>query len=85
VAQLQAVREKKLVSTSGQDNSLQQVVLMSQIREIEGKLNEVGVVRSPYDGTVKKIKWLCQINRELMVELTILLGNLPITPSKVLP
>lgn len=85
VAQLQATREKKSVGISGQGSSLQQVFLMSQLREIEGKLNEVGVVRSHYDGTVRKIKWLGQINRELMVELTISLANLPIAHSKVVP
>jgi hypothetical protein len=70
VAELRVAREKKPVGTRGQDNSLQQVFLMSQLREIEGKLNEVGVVRSPYDGTVKKIKWSGQVNQELTVEVT---------------
>jgi hypothetical protein len=29
------------------------------------------VVRSHYNGTVKKIKWLNQVNRELTVEITL--------------
>jgi hypothetical protein len=72
VAQLQATREKKSVGTSGQDSALQQVFLMSQLREIEGKLNEVGVVRSPYSGKIKKVKWMSQANQELLIELTII-------------
>jgi hypothetical protein len=53
VAQLQAVRENKPV---GQDASVQQTLLMSQLRDVETRVAGVGVVRSPYDGTVKKIK-----------------------------
>jgi hypothetical protein len=32
----------------------------------------VGVVRSPYDGIVKKIKWVEQADRELQVELILI-------------
>jgi multidrug efflux pump subunit AcrA (membrane-fusion protein) len=68
VAQLQAAREKNPTS---QDMSLQQVLLMSRLREVEVRLDGVGVVRSPYDGTVKKIKWIGQTNQEFFVELTL--------------
>jgi hypothetical protein len=71
VAQLQAAREKNLVHVGGQDNSVQQALLMSQLRDVEARLDGVGVVRSPYDGTIKKIKWIGQNNRELLVELTL--------------
>jgi hypothetical protein len=66
VAQLQAARENKPAS---KDMSVQQVLLMSQLREIEAKLDEVGVVRSPYDGKVKKIKWIGQTDQESQVDL----------------
>jgi multidrug efflux pump subunit AcrA (membrane-fusion protein) len=66
VAQLQAAREKNLAS---QDTSLQQVLLMSQLRDIEARLDGVGVVRSPYDGSIKSIKWLGQREQILEVEL----------------
>jgi multidrug efflux pump subunit AcrA (membrane-fusion protein) len=66
-AQLQVAREKEPVSTGGRD-SFQQVLLMSQLKDIEAKLGNVGVVRSPYNGTIKKIKWSSQINQELTVE-----------------
>jgi hypothetical protein len=85
VAQLRVSREKKLVGIGGQANSLQEVLLMSQLKEIEAKLDAVGVVRSPYDGTVKKIKWLGQINQELMVELTILLALSRTHPDTLSP
>ncbi len=68
VAQLQAAREKHPAS---QDTSLQQMVLMSQLRDVEARLARVGVVRSPYFGTIKKIKWLGQAEQELLVEATL--------------
>jgi biotin carboxyl carrier protein len=68
VAQLQATREK---NPAIQDTSLQQVLLMSQLRDVEAKLDGVGVVKSPYPGTIKKIKWVVQADQELTVELVI--------------
>jgi multidrug efflux pump subunit AcrA (membrane-fusion protein) len=65
VAQLQAAREKKPAS---QDTSLQQVLLMSQLKDVEVRMDGVGMVRSPYAGTIKKIKWLGQTGQELFVE-----------------
>jgi hypothetical protein len=66
MAELQAVREK---IPDSQDTSLQQVLLMSQLNNVEARVDGVGVVRSPYDGSVKKIKWIEQADRELQVEL----------------
>jgi hypothetical protein len=70
VSQLQVAREKKLASTGSRD-ALQQVLLMSQLKEIEAKLDDVGVVRSSHNSAVKKIKWSGQVNQELMVEVTL--------------
>jgi hypothetical protein len=71
VAQLQAAREKNLVHVGGQDNSVQQALLMSQLKDVEARLDGAGVVRSPYNGTVKKVKWIGQTNQELLIELTL--------------
>ncbi|NJR56448.1 MAG: efflux RND transporter periplasmic adaptor subunit [Acaryochloris sp. CRU_2_0] len=71
VAQLQAAREKKPAS---QDTSLQQVLLMSQLKDVEARLDGVGMVRSPYHGTIKKIKWIAQADRALTVELVIVVA-----------
>jgi multidrug efflux pump subunit AcrA (membrane-fusion protein) len=68
VAQLQAARENKPVS---QDTSLQQMLLISQLRDVEARLDGVGVVRSPYAGIIKKIKWLSQTDQDLFTEVTI--------------
>lgn len=71
VAQLQAARENQQRKAVGQDTSVQQVLLMAQLRDIEARLHEVGVVRSPYNGIIKKIKWLDQVNQELIVEVSL--------------
>jgi hypothetical protein len=76
VAQLQVAREKKSVGTGGQANPLQQVLLMSQLKDIEAKLDDVGMVRSPYDCTVKKIKSMDQVNQELTIEVTLTIHEL---------
>jgi hypothetical protein len=71
VAQLQAARENKQRKAVGQETSVQQALLVSQLRDVEARLDGVGVVRSPYDGTIKKVKWLSQVNQELIVEVTL--------------
>jgi hypothetical protein len=71
VAQLQAARENKQQKAVGRDTSVQQVLLMAQLRDVETRLDGVGVARSPCDGTIKKIKWFGQVNQELTVEATL--------------
>jgi biotin carboxyl carrier protein len=72
VAQLQAASEKNPAS---HDTSLQQVLLISQLRDLEARLDGVGVVRSPYPGTIRKIKWIAQADQELTVELVITIAS----------
>jgi biotin carboxyl carrier protein len=71
VAQLQAARENKQQKAVGQDASVQQALLVSQLRDVEARLDGVGVVRSPYAGTIQKIKWISQVNQELMIEVAL--------------
>jgi hypothetical protein len=71
VAQLQAARENMQQKAVGRDTSGQQALLMAQLRDVEAKLDEVGVVRSPYSGTIKKIKWMGQTDWKLLVEVTL--------------
>lgn len=54
-----------------QDTSLEQAQLLTQMNSIESELTRLGVVRSPYAGTVKKIKWVGQSDQQLLAELTI--------------
>lgn len=71
VAQLQAARENKWQKSVDQNTSGQKALLISQLRDVEAKLDEMGVVRSPYSGTIKKIKWLGQTDQVLLVVATI--------------
>jgi hypothetical protein len=71
VAQLKAAGENKQQKAVGQDTSGQEALLMSQLRDVEARLDRVGVVRSPYAGTVKKIKWVGQTDREFFVEINL--------------
>jgi hypothetical protein len=75
VAQLQAAREKPQKAV-GRDTSVQQALLMAQLRDIEARLDGVGVVRSSYDGKIKKLKWIGQANQELMVEVALTVHEL---------
>jgi endonuclease YncB( thermonuclease family) len=65
------------------DTSLQQALLQSQLNEVNSKLTHLGVVRSPYDGTIKSIKWSGQTNQELQVDLTLAVNT--VTPQPVAP
>jgi hypothetical protein len=71
VAQLQAARENQRQKAGGQDALVQQALLMTQWTDVEVRLDGVGVVRSPYGGTIKKVKWLGQTDQELQAELTL--------------
>jgi predicted alpha/beta hydrolase len=77
VAQLQAAKENKQQKVVGQDTSGQQALLVSQLRDVEARLDAVGVVRtlgaklSPYAGTIQKIKWISQVNQKLMIEVAL--------------
>ncbi|MGB7413232.1 MAG: efflux RND transporter periplasmic adaptor subunit [Thermosynechococcaceae cyanobacterium] len=53
------------------NSSKQQAELLRQIREIEKKLDQVGVIKSLYSGRIKSIKWLLQTDKILQVELAI--------------
>ncbi|MGB7417398.1 MAG: efflux RND transporter periplasmic adaptor subunit [Thermosynechococcaceae cyanobacterium] len=68
VAKLQEVRRQKIMHTDGLQR---QVELLGKVQEIERQLESREVVRSPYDGIIKSIKWVGQTGQELQVELTL--------------
>ena len=70
MAHLQVAKAKRQVVQ--QDTSVQQRKLFRQVTEVEEKLGLVGVVRSPYDGLIKSIKWLIQKDQELQIELILI-------------
>lgn len=85
IAGLQSAKEKHREEVSKvaqqQDTSLEQAQLLTQLNAIESELERSGVVKSPYTGSIKKIKWVGQTDAELVAELTIAVTNeTPETP-----
>lgn len=72
VAKLQTAQQQNSLKL---DSSIQQAKILSKIQEVNGKLNSVGVVRSPYSGQIKAVKWLGQTDQELQVELSITIAQ----------
>lgn len=74
-------REEVTKEAQQQDTSLEQAQLLAQLNSIESELERFGVVKSPYTGSIKKIKWVGQNDSELVAELTIAVTNeTPETP-----
>lgn len=81
-AQLQAAKEQRqdveyedqlnqAKQVQPKDTSVQQEQIVTQLNAIETELDGLGVVRSPYGGIVKQIKWLGQHDQRMEVELLI--------------
>jgi endonuclease YncB( thermonuclease family) len=80
IAQLQAAKEKHQQEVykkqSQKDTSLEQAQVVTGLKSIESELALLGIVRSPYAGAIKKIKWLGQSDSELVAELTMAVDSL---------
>ncbi|MGF1601774.1 MAG: hypothetical protein ACFCU8_07090 [Thermosynechococcaceae cyanobacterium] len=72
VANLQKAQQQR---AEQQDLSTQQAELWARIRAIDKKLATLGIVRSPYPGIIKSIKWLAQKDQELQLELVLELNK----------
>lgn len=79
IAGLQSAKEKHREEINKeaqqQDTSLEQAQLLAQLNSIESDLERFGIVKSPYTGSIKKIKWVGQTDSELVAELTIAVTN----------
>ena len=49
--------------------------MLAQLNSVESDLERFGIVKSPYTGSIKKIKWVGQTDSELVAELTIAVTN----------
>ena len=63
--QLQASEQQR------RDRDFQLAQLEEKLRGVEGELGTLSTVIAPYDGVVRRIKWLGQKDNELNVEVTI--------------
>ncbi len=49
--------------------------IAAQIQEIDAQISQLGTVKAPYEGTIKKVKWTGQSNHALSVELTLAVSS----------
>ncbi|MCT7969001.1 hypothetical protein NG799_22060 [Laspinema sp. D1] len=63
--------QQQRVAESQQRQQYQLGLLLRQAAEVEDKLDRLAVVRSPVDGTVRRVKVLNQTDRNINIEVTI--------------
>lgn len=68
--------QQQLIAADGQkrEQAFQIATINTKIGEIDEKIANLGVVTSPYTGTIRRIKWLGQSDRFLNVELTLVVN-----------
>lgn len=59
------------------EKAFQEAQLQGQVEEINAKLIDLSTVRSPYAGTIRRVKWLGQSDNRLSVEITLSIGGGP--------
>ena len=65
------------------EKAFQEAQLQGQVEEINAKLIDLSTVRSPYAGTIRRVKWLGQSDNRLSVEITLAIGGGPSTDAVV--
>ena len=67
------------------DRSFQIAEATTKLQSVESQISALSIIRSPYNGTIKKIKWVGQSDRLITVELVMLTdrstGPGPTTPQ----
>jgi biotin carboxyl carrier protein len=59
------------------EKAFQEAQLQGQLEAIDAKLIDLSTVRSPYAGTIRRVKWLGQSDNRLSVEITLAIGGGP--------
>ena len=67
--ELERQRANRAQQLTEREYSLAQIA--AQIQEIDAQISQLGTVKAPYEGTIKKVKWTGQSNHALSVELTL--------------
>ncbi len=57
------------------EKAFQEAQLQAQVEDINAKLIDLSTVRSPYAGTIRRVKWLGQSDNRLSVEITLAIGG----------
>jgi biotin carboxyl carrier protein len=69
--QLEVDKQRAVRAAQLQEREYNKAVIRTRIQEIEDALVQLGTVKAPYPGTVKRLKWQGQDDRLLTVELTV--------------
>lgn len=75
--QLAYTEQVQRVEQQRRDREFQIAQLEAQLQNIDAQLAELSTVRSPYSGTIRRVKWLGQSDNRLTVEITLAVGDSP--------
>jgi biotin carboxyl carrier protein len=70
-------QQRQQAEAQRREKAFQEAQLQSQIETINAKLSDLSTVRSPYAGTIRRVKWLGQSDNRLSVEITLATGGSP--------
>jgi multidrug efflux pump subunit AcrA (membrane-fusion protein) len=75
------VRQQQEYSQQLRDREFQLAQLKAKLGEIDQQISQLSIVRSPYAGTIRRIKNVSQTNQDLQFEITLVVGgDRPISP-----
>jgi multidrug efflux pump subunit AcrA (membrane-fusion protein) len=75
------VRQQQEYSQQLRDREFQLAQLKGKLGEIDQQLGELSTIKSPYAGTIRRIKNVSQTNQDLQFEITLVVGgDRPISP-----
>lgn len=75
-------QQRQQAEQQRRDKAFQEAQLQAQLQDLDAKLVDLSTVRSPYGGTIRRVKWLGQSDNRLTVEITLAVGS---TGSPTLP
>lgn len=68
-------QQRQQAEAQRREKTFQEAQLQAQIETINTRLSDLSTVRSPYAGTIRRVKWLGQSDNRLTVEITLAIGG----------
>ena len=82
--QLAYNQQRQQADQQRREKAFQEAQLQAQLEAINAKLSDLSTVRSPYAGTIRRVKWIGQSDTRLTVEITLAVGGATGTIAPVL-
>jgi multidrug efflux pump subunit AcrA (membrane-fusion protein) len=73
--QLAFNQQRQQADQQRREKTFQEAQLQAQLEAINAKLSDLSTVRSPYAGTIRRVKWIGQSDNRLTVEITLAVGG----------